>query len=114
MAAEAIGKSQKRKNKMATIGMVIFFSYSCNFNYYTGLCYSIGNLPGRPGSHLLQCGMTLNLDVAKMTSGQLRMLLFTGSQDYRKIFRVVWKQSAPDADHRGTDPAGKLLRGLWV
>ena len=26
MAAEAIGKSQKRKNKMATIGMVIFFS----------------------------------------------------------------------------------------
>ena len=42
MAAEAIGKSQKRKNKMATIGMVIF--YSCNFNYYTGLCYCIGKL----------------------------------------------------------------------
>ena len=36
MAAEAIGKSQKRKNKMAT--------YSCNFNYYTGLCYCIGKL----------------------------------------------------------------------
>ena len=38
MAAEAIGKSQKRKNKMATIGMVIFFSIVAI------LCYCIGKL----------------------------------------------------------------------
>lgn len=30
MAAESIGMSQKKKDRAATIGMIIFFSYPCD------------------------------------------------------------------------------------
>ena len=65
MAAEAIGKSQKRKNKMATIGMVIFFSILAILIIIP--VYAIVLASFKPGNHLLQYGLNLNLDVANMT-----------------------------------------------
>lgn len=79
MAAEAIGKSQKRKNKMATIGMVIFFSILAILIIIP--VYAIVLASFKPGNHLLQYGLNLNLDVANMTLDNY-VLLFTGSHDY--------------------------------
>lgn len=79
MAAEAIGKSQKRKNKMATIGMVIFFSILAILIIIP--VYAIVLASFKPGNHLLQYGLNLNLDVANMTLDN-DVLLFTGSHDY--------------------------------
>lgn len=79
MAAEAIGKSQKRKNKMATIGMVIFFSILAILIIIP--VYAIVFASFKPGNHLLQYGLNLNLDVANMTLDNY-VLLFTGSHDY--------------------------------
>lgn len=79
MAAEAIGKSQKRKNKMATIGMVIFFSILAILIIIPVYAIVLANF--KPGNHLLQYGLNLNLDVANMTLDNY-VLLFTGSHDY--------------------------------
>lgn len=79
MAAEAIGKSQMRKNKMATIGMVIFFSILAILIIIP--VYAIVLASFKPGNHLLQYGLNLNLDVANMTLDNY-VLLFTGSHDY--------------------------------
>ena len=59
MAAEAIGKSQKRKNKMATIGMVIFFSILAILIIIP--VYAIVLASFKPGNHLLQYGLELSL-----------------------------------------------------
>ena len=79
MAAEAIGKSQKRKNKMATICMVIFFTILAILIVIP--VYAIVLASFKPGNHLLQYGLNLNLDVANMTLDNY-VLLFTGSHDY--------------------------------
>ena len=79
MAAEAIGKSQKRKNKMATIGMVIFFSILAILIIIPVYASVLASF--KPGNHLLQYGLNLNLDVANMTLDNY-VLLFTGSHDY--------------------------------
>ena len=36
MAAESIGMSQKKKDRAATIGMIIFFSILAILNFHTG------------------------------------------------------------------------------
>lgn len=79
MAAEAIGKSQKRKNKMATICMVIFFTILAILIVIP--VYAIILASFKPGNHLLQYGLNLNLDIPNMTLDNY-VLLFTGSHDY--------------------------------
>ena len=74
-----MGKSQKRKNKMATICMVIFFTILAILIVIP--VYAIVLASFKPGNHLLQYGLNLNLDVANMTLDNY-VLLFTGSHDY--------------------------------
>lgn len=64
---------------MATIGMVIFFSILAILIIIP--VYAIVLASFKPGNHLLQYGLNLNLDVANMTLDNY-VLLFTGSHDY--------------------------------
>lgn len=79
MAAEAIGKSQKKKNKLATVFMVIFFSILAMLIIMP--IYAIVLASFKPGNFLLQYGLNLDLDFANMTFDNY-VLLFTGSHDY--------------------------------
>ena len=59
MAAEAIGKSQKTKNRVATVLMVIFFTILAILIILP--IYAIILASFKPGNHLLQYGLALFL-----------------------------------------------------
>lgn len=63
MAAEAIGKSQKTKNRVATVLMVIFFTILAILIILP--IYAIILASFKPGNHLLQYGLNLDLDSAR-------------------------------------------------
>lgn len=84
MAAEAIGKSQKTKNRVATVLMVIFFTILAILIILP--IYAIILASFKPGNHLLQYGLNLDLDSASMTLSNY-VLLFTGQHDYWIWFR---------------------------
>ncbi len=84
MAAEAIGKSQKTKNRVATVLMVIFFTILAILIILP--IYAIILASFKPGNHLLQYGLNLDLDSASMTLSNY-VLLFTGKHDYWIWFR---------------------------
>lgn len=84
MAAEAIGKSQKTKNRVATVLMVIFFTILAILIVLP--IYAIILASFKPGNHLLQYGLNLDLDSASMTLSNY-VLLFTGKHDYWIWFR---------------------------
>ena len=47
MAAESVGMSQKKKDRAATIGMIIFFSIlaiSVQFRWILGMCRCTGTM----------------------------------------------------------------------
>lgn len=84
MAAEAIGKSQKTKNRVATVLMVIFFTILAILIILP--IYAIILASFKPGNHLLQYGLNLDLDSASMTLSNY-VLLFIGQHDYWIWFR---------------------------
>lgn len=84
MAAEAIGKSQKTKNRVATVLMVIFFTILAILIILP--IYAIILASFKPGNHLLQYGLNLDLDSASMTLSNY-VLLFNGQHDYWIWFR---------------------------
>lgn len=84
MSSVAFGKSQKTKNKIATVCMVIFFSVLAILIIMP--VYAIIMASFKPGNFLLQYGLNLNLDIPNMTLDNY-VLLFTGSHDYWIWFR---------------------------
>ena len=89
----AIGKSQKRKNKITTICMVFFFSVLAILIIIP--VYAIFIASFKPGNDLLQYGLNLNLDWEKMT------------------LDMVWKQSFAYSDYSSVDFVGKFFCSLW-
>ena len=79
MAAESIGMSQKKKDRAATIGMIIFFSILAILTVLP--IYLLVLASFKPGNFLLQYGLNLNLDIPHLTLDNYK-LLFTGKHDY--------------------------------
>ena len=73
MAAEAIGKSQKTKNRVATVLMVIFFTILAILIILP--IYAIILASFKPGNHLLQYGLNLDLD-SKHDTFKLRVTVY--------------------------------------
>ena len=78
MAMDTIGKSQKKKNAVATVLMIIFFSILAILIVIP--VYAIFVASFHPGNNLLQYGLNLNPDFANMTLSNY-ILLFTGTHD---------------------------------
>ena len=79
MAAESVGMSQKKKDRAATIGMIIFFSILAILTVLP--IYVLVLASFKPGNFLLQYGLNLNLDIPHLTLDNYK-LLFTGKHDY--------------------------------
>lgn len=79
MAAESVGMSQKKKDRAATIGMIIFFSILAILTVLP--IYLLVLASFKPGNFLLQYGLNLNLDIPHLTLDNYK-LLFTGKHDY--------------------------------
>ena len=75
MAAESVGMSQKKKDRAATIGMIIFFSILAILTVLP--IYLLVLASFKPGNFLLQYGLNLNLDIPHLTLDNYK-LLFTG------------------------------------
>ena len=76
---DTIGKSQKKRNAVATVLMVIFFSILAILIVIP--VYAIFVASFHPGNNLLQYGLNLNPDFVNMTLSNY-VLLFTGDHDY--------------------------------
>ena len=79
MAMETIGKSQKKKNAVATVLMIILFTILAILIILP--IYAIFMASFHPGNFLLQYGLNLDPDFANMTLSNY-VLLFTGDHDY--------------------------------
>ena len=80
MAAEAIGKSQKTKNRVATVLMVIFFTILAILIILP--IYAIILASFKPGNHLLQYGLHLVPVSTKVTHGITLSLFLMISMDW--------------------------------
>ena len=85
MAAESVGMSQKKKDRAATIGMIIFFSILAILTVLP--IYLLVLASFKPGNFLLQYGLNLNLDIPHLTLDNYK-LLFTGKHDYWTWFGI--------------------------
>ena len=79
MAMDTIGKSQKKKNAVATVLMIILFTILAILIILP--IYAIFMASFHPGNFLLQYGLNLDPDFANMTLSNY-VLLFTGDHDY--------------------------------
>ena len=76
---DTIGKSQKKKNAVATVLMIILFTILAILIILP--IYAIFMASFHPGNFLLQYGLNLDPDFANMTLSNY-VLLFTGDHDY--------------------------------
>ena len=74
MAAESVGMSQKKKDRAATIGMIIFFSILAILTVLP--IYLLVLASFKPGNFLLQYGLNLNLDIHASDTGQLQITFY--------------------------------------
>ena len=92
MAAESVGMSQKKKDRAATIGMIIFFSILAILTVLP--IYLLVLASFKPGNFLLQYGLNLNLDIPHLD--------------------MVWQQPYLNRDHCDPDVGDQCICCIWI
>lgn len=95
-------EARRKKDRFATAGLLVLFTILAVLIILP--IYAIFLASFKPGGHLLQYGLNLDLDFSVMNLDNY-VLLFTGSHDYWTWF---YEQYHPDRDHSGAHAAHQL------